>query len=87
MKEWRWEKAVGTPDREEWRLLDAKGRNRCSIWASGTWHSWDERGVGGENDRARNVIEAKEQATMAVIRQGWARLVGPASKQSAVSHG
>jgi hypothetical protein len=71
-REWRWKKLSGVD--ESWRLLDERGRNRCSVWENGTWHSWDERGVGGENAVARNVNEAKEQATMAVIRQGWARL-------------
>jgi hypothetical protein len=71
---WHWTKAGGPATGEHLHLLDERGRNRCTIWPNGTWHTWDTRGVGGENDTARSVSEAMEQATTAVIRQGWASL-------------
>ena len=69
-KSWQWTR-VG----DKQHLIDGRGRNRCTVWSTGTWHTWNAHGVGGENAGARTVNEAKEQATLAVIRQGWARLV------------
>jgi hypothetical protein len=42
------------------------------VWLNGTWHTWDAAGVGGENDRADTVEDAKREAETALVRQGWA---------------
>jgi hypothetical protein len=70
-KAWRWMKEHdGT-----YKLVDHAARNRCTVWPNGTWHTWNERGVGGENDTAPNIQVAKHESMAAVIRQGWAKLV------------
>lgn len=71
-KSWRW---FWDSKENEWQLLDERGRQRATVWMSGTWHTWDVNGIGGENAHESNVDEAKAQATAAVIRQGWAHIV------------
>ena len=75
MTDWRWKKLVGLS--ESWRLLDGRGRNRCTVWPNGTWHTWDETGVGGENASEVNEDVAKAQALASVVRQGWAVIRSP----------
>lgn len=79
-KEWRWKKLVGVA--ESWRLLDHRGRNRCSVWPNGIWHTWDEHGTGGENSTEPSELQAREAGTLAVVRQGWALLVTPNRRAS-----
>jgi hypothetical protein len=43
----------------------------ATVYSNGLWYTWDRRGVGGENDAAGSVKEAKVQAELAVIRQGF----------------
>lgn len=56
------------------QFLDGHDRNRCTLFHQHgvpgvTWHTWDRHGVGGENDVAQTLEEAKEQATAAAARQ------------------
>lgn len=74
MRSWEWKHVSMSGADEIWHLIDHRARKRCTVWKNGAWHTWNESGVGCENDCANSVNEAKEQATMAVIRQGWARL-------------
>jgi hypothetical protein len=53
--------------------LAHKGKGRASVWENGTWHTWDTRGVGGENGRESSVEDAICEAEAAVIRQGWGK--------------
>jgi hypothetical protein len=79
---WVWQNTLNVAN-EAARLIDGHGRIRCTVWSNGVWHTWDERGVGGENACAINVTVAKEEATMAVLRQGWASLTKRATKRLA----
>lgn len=57
-----------------WILYDGRGRGRANVWPSGTWHTWDEDGVGGENGQCEGrtaVQDAMDQVMAAVVRQGW----------------
>lgn len=60
----------------EVRLLDGHGRHRASVWRNDasrfTWHTYDDRGTGGENAEARSLNDAKDRAMAAIVRQGWA---------------
>lgn len=90
-KPWRWVKmpddvSDGMVTEGERRLLDPRGRNRATVWANGTWHTWDTEGVGGENDCAVRmdgeiarpqdfvIRDAMDCALAAVVRQGWTNL-------------
>ena len=54
----------------EWRLY--RGDNYyASVWLNGTWFTWDEDGVGGENSIEYSTEKAKLEATVSVIRQGF----------------
>jgi len=54
---------------DRWRMPWA------TIWKNSqgtfTWHTWDENGHGGENDVEDYLQEAKDQATLAAVRQGF----------------
>jgi hypothetical protein len=77
IKPWKW---VETPSngygRREVALFDGHGRERCTIWeqrhGGWVWHTWDERGTGGENSEHANLNRAKDEAVAAIVRQGWA---------------
>jgi len=43
----------------------------ATVWVSGTWHTWDGDGVGGENADEHPISKAKEEAALAAIRQGF----------------
>jgi len=59
-----------------WTLIDGRGRDRATIWKNDetrfTWHTWDDRGTGGENDEATSLRDAKDLCVAAIVRQGWA---------------
>lgn len=67
---WTWEPhGPGT-----WKLRDGRRRNRADVWANGVWHTWDEKGIGGENGECEGrekVRDARDQAMAAIVRQGW----------------
>lgn len=48
-----------------------KQRLVATVYENGTWHTWDERGVGGENSREKTVEEAKVQALCSAVMQGF----------------
>ena len=56
-------------------LLDNRGRIRGQAFPNGTWHSFDERGVGCENDVCPSQALAEEALILSSIRQGWTDLV------------
>lgn len=61
----------------EWRLivgrLMGRRKQRCvaSVWDNGTWHTWDQRGIGGENSVEDSVERAKIEAAASAISQGF----------------
>lgn len=63
----RWVKTTDSGSPAE--LQDERGRVYATVWTNGTWHTWDARGIGGENDSERSVLLAKEQAVAALDRQ------------------
>lgn len=77
MKAWRWDRESATT----WQLLDGRGRTRCTIWAGSgeyIWHTWDERGSGGENSADEAIGEwldldydGRLVEAAALIRRGW----------------
>lgn len=80
---WRWKTRVEAcslgRDRRVWTLVDGRGRDRATIWEKGggldgdfVWHTWNERGTGGENASAPTLRQAKDECVAAIVRQGWA---------------
>lgn len=65
---WVWRQE---PDKREWSLLDGRGRVRATVWDNGTWHTWDEDGVGGENGVCEFRDDARDQVVAAIVRQEW----------------
>ncbi len=57
-------------------LRDGRKRERATIWQNSetryTWHTWDDRGTGGENSEASSLDDAKRHCVAAIVRQGWA---------------
>ena len=55
------------------RVSDGAG---ATIWQNDesrfTWHTWDDRGTGGENSEATSLDDAKRHCMAAIVRQGWA---------------
>jgi hypothetical protein len=45
----------------------------ATVWDNGTWHTWDEDGVGGENSREASVEEARNEALLSAVSQGFIR--------------
>lgn len=81
-KPWTWRRGLGRmPGTEHWALVDSRGRTRADVWSNGVWHTWDERGVGGENAECSDIDFAKDCALAAIVRQGWAVLVAAPAPQ------
>jgi hypothetical protein len=79
IKPWRWSRSLSETTLrggEIWRLRDGRGRARATIWQNSarlfTWHTWDDRGTGGENSEASSLDDAKRHCVAAIVRQGWA---------------
>jgi hypothetical protein len=80
IKPWRWiDRSISprlTARDGKWELVDGRGRDRATIWqndeAQFTWHTWDDRGTGGENSECLSLRDAKDQCVAAIVRQGWA---------------
>ena len=80
IKPWRWIDRSGSPAPSvhggRWELMDGRGRERATIWQNAesrfTWHTWDDRGTGGENSEASSLDDAKRHCVAAIVRQGWA---------------
>jgi hypothetical protein len=81
---WRWLGFTGdtaAPYRRDsdrtttWVLLDGRGKVRAQIWqntaARFTWHTYDQRGVGGENAECTRLLDAMDRVVAAIVRQGW----------------
>jgi hypothetical protein len=63
---------VWFPKQEEWRLVVAGRKcHAATVWDNGVWHTWDERGGGGENSQEASIDEAKRQAGGSAILQGF----------------
>ena len=56
---------------DEWRLQVGMVRHVATVWDNGTWHTWDRRGTGGENDVEATVARAKIEAAASAIAQGF----------------
>jgi hypothetical protein len=59
-------------------LMARCGRHVATVWLrkdidNYNWHTWDERGVGGENASEPTVEQAMQQAYASVARQGFHR--------------
>lgn len=79
IKAWRWVDRAIAPHlgmQPQWDLLDGRGQERATIWQNSddrfTWHTWDDRGTGGENSVCASLQDAKDQCVAAIVRQGWA---------------
>lgn len=75
---WRWTTEDGYPFRNRVvvHLTDGRKRERATIWQNEidrfTWHTFDDRGTGGENSECTSLNDAKDQCVAAIVRQGWA---------------
>ena len=80
IKPWRWIDRTPSPRIKlyegKWELVDGRGCDRATIWQNDenryTWHTWDDRGTGGENSEATSLDDAKRHCVAAIVRQGWA---------------
>lgn len=65
-----WREVSKTSDRSDWHLMVG---THCAaiVYSTGTWHTFDGDGNGGENDKAMSVAEAKVQAAASAIDQGF----------------
>jgi hypothetical protein len=69
---WERQEAIGG-DPPCWNLMvnDGSGRAAATVWDNGTWHTWDQSQVGGENSREESVEKAKIEAAASAIDQGF----------------
>jgi hypothetical protein len=58
---------------QAWNLRATRwGRSRASVTPCGLWHTWDEDGCGGENDRCRYAEHMEwENRQHAAKREAW----------------
>ena len=54
-----------------WELQRGDSTSAATVWENGVWHTWDKDGVGGENASEKTVENAKIEATLSAINQGF----------------
>lgn len=74
--EWKLGESCDAP---AWRLVDSTGRPAASVWLNRdlnghNWHTWDVRGIGGENACAETIEKSKDEAEASVVRQRFHRV-------------
>ena len=70
---WKWNKGADAT----WSLWSPAGLLAATVYQNGTWHTWDEDGVGGQNDSENLIGEAKRQAWASLFEHEWHGLVAP----------
>lgn len=58
----------------EWHLVVGRGKKPrivATVWANGTWHTWNRNGSGGENSVEKTARAAKIEAAASAIEQGF----------------
>lgn len=57
---------------DDWNLR-VRGRESspATVYETGTWHTWDRDGNGGENSSEKTIALAKKEATYSALRQGF----------------
>ena len=66
-----WELSTDENKKFKWELLRTDGTSAATVWENGTWHTWDQNGTGGENSSRNTVINAKMEALLSAINQGF----------------
>jgi hypothetical protein len=59
---------------DNWDLVVGRGkhpRTVATVWANGTWSTWNRSGTGAENDKEDTVKRAKIEASASAISQGF----------------
>lgn len=76
--EFQFERVKGVPgdvakacgrDVDHWALIAPSGKRAATVWDNGTWHTWDEDGVGMENATSEDARAAKLEAYRSVLAQ------------------
>lgn len=70
-------------NKAEWDLM-AGGRCLATVYHNGSWFTWDSDGTSGENSRESSVAEAKNEAILSAINQGFADIVLPSKTEVGV---
>ena len=58
-------------ENKEWYLYVEQRGPFATVYENGTWFTWDEEGVGGENSIAETIETAKKVAAASAIMQGF----------------
>lgn len=74
-----WQELPYQGDRMRWELWSPNGRLAAGVWHNFlahigeyfTWHTWDERGIGGQNSTEPTLREAQTACESALFQQGW----------------
>lgn len=53
----------------EWHMLMDSAKTAATVYPNGTWHTFDVRGIGGENGVEKTVEDAKRETIAALNRQ------------------
>ncbi len=57
---------------DDWELrVRGRGLSAATVYETGTWHTWDRDGNGGENSSEKTIALAKKEATYSALRQGF----------------
>lgn len=73
---WRYvDRTPNTDEVNRWELqfryLRGHQRTVATVFNNGTWHTWDEDGIGGENSQEPTVERARIEAAASAIAQGF----------------
>ena len=73
--DWTW-KSEPTVGGDRYNLVATQGSIAATVYSNGIWHTWDPQGNGGQNDKGRNVEDAKyiseHVAKVWWYENGWA---------------
>jgi hypothetical protein len=61
---------AGGRDVDHWALIAPSGKRAATVWDNGTWHTWDDEGVGADNSTETSAEYAKWAAYCSVLGHG-----------------
>lgn len=67
----QWKQGTEDDGLLKWELLRSNGTSAATVYGNGIWWTWDTDGISGENSSEDSIIQAKAEAILSALNQGF----------------